>query len=412
MPSPLKALQDVTADHARRIVRAEAIEIFAAKITQSGIAEARPMAEAYIDHVLAGRGADAFTWDDGRDAEVPTVLSLVFTAADYARIKSRLKRFSDEEVPAAYKTTTRKTVTAVVRGLRQRWDEIAPDHEEAEWIFRLGLDARWGEGLDDLRLLLETSREIGSTFLRRDRRRKRNRVRNAVLMRLHARGCQLAAEISALLSAGFPDGAMARWRTLHEVVTVATLIAKHGDALATRYVEHEAVEHARALRVHLRVQAELGERPISKREQRRVQAAYEAALRAHGPDFKNEWGWASKITGKPSPGFTDLEVVADRSTLRSHYKFASYSVHAGLRGLRYQLGLPDTESLMLTGPSNVGLEEPGRQTAYSLAQLSSLLLSTRSTLRYTIDMGVLVRLRDQAAKAFTRTGRDLEAELG
>ena len=411
MPSTLKALHEVAAAQAVRIMRAETIEIFSEKLAHAGVAEPRPMAEAFIDHVRSGGVAETFTWGEDDDQGTPTLLSLEYTAEDEARVQARLKRFSDEEVPAAYQATTRKTVTAIVRSLRRRWNGIAPEHDEADWLFRLGLDARWGDGLDGLRLLLETSREMGATFLRKDRRRKRDRIRNAVLVRLHARGCQLTAEIIALLAAGFPDGAMARWRTLSEVLTVATLIADHGDDLAARYIEHEAVEHARAVRVYLRVQSELGERPLPQREQREIQAAYDAALLKHGPDFKNEYGWASVITGKASPGFADLEVLAGRSTLRSHYKFASYSVHAGLRGLKFQLGLPDTDNMMLTGPSNVGLEEPGRLTAHSLAHLSSLLISTRSTLQYTIEIGVLIRLRDQTTKAFTVAERDLAAEI-
>jgi len=42
---------------------------------------------------------------------------------------------------------------------------------------------------------------------------------------------------------------MARWRTLHEINVVITLIAEDGDELAERYLAHDIVESARARRL-------------------------------------------------------------------------------------------------------------------------------------------------------------------
>lgn len=69
-----------------------------------------------------------------------------------------------------------------------------------------------------------------------------------VLTRLHARACQIAQEVIVLLSAGLADGAMARWRTLHEVATAALLISENGEALAERYARHDVIESRRAFR--------------------------------------------------------------------------------------------------------------------------------------------------------------------
>ena len=52
------------------------------------------------------------------------------------------------------------------------------------------------------------------------------------------------------MESGRAYGAMARWRILHEINVVITLIAEHGDELAGRYLAHEIVESARALAVY------------------------------------------------------------------------------------------------------------------------------------------------------------------
>jgi len=57
---------------------------------------------------------------------------------------------------------------------------------------------------------------------------------------------------------GPADGAMARWRTLHEINVVITLIAEHGDELAERYLAHDIDESARALAVYEKTHAALG----------------------------------------------------------------------------------------------------------------------------------------------------------
>jgi hypothetical protein len=57
----------------------------------------------------------------------------------------------------------------------------------------------------------------------------------SALTRLHARACQVAAEILALMQHGFADGAMARWRTLHEIAVIATFLRDRGEVMAERY---------------------------------------------------------------------------------------------------------------------------------------------------------------------------------
>src|SRR5260370_32451533 len=87
-----------------------------------------------------------------------------------------------------------------------------------------------------------------------------------LLIRVLVRGCQVTDEIICLLENGFADGAMARWRTLHEIAVVAVVLSHHGEDIAARYVDHQAVESMRSMRKYISCCEELGYTPLSDRE--------------------------------------------------------------------------------------------------------------------------------------------------
>ena len=117
-------------------------------------------------------------------------------------------------------------------------------HRKDRKGFEKRLNKLWKYPLDLLDLVIALSTEAGTEF----NRKFRNEAVSSddavfeALTRLHARGCQVSGEILALLHAGFADGAHARWRSLHEMAVVASLIQEHGQELAERYLLHETVQ--------------------------------------------------------------------------------------------------------------------------------------------------------------------------
>jgi hypothetical protein len=125
----------------------------------------------------------------------------------------------------------------------------------------------------------------------RTRRKHKNKQLRQILIRLLVRGCQVTDEIICLLENGFSDGAMARWRTLHEIAVVAAVISQHGASLAERYVDHQAVESKRAMEKYLLCYQDLGFRPLPGREQKKIRKAYDRVIAKYGPSFKTDYGW-------------------------------------------------------------------------------------------------------------------------
>jgi len=224
---------------------------------------------------------------------------------------------------------------------------------------------------------------------------------------LHVRACQVTAEVIGLIENGYADGAIARWRTLHEIGVVATLISDHGEDIAERYLKHEAVEAKRAMDEYARCRVQLGYRPLSKREVQNTTRAYTAALTEFGKDFCTQYGWAAYHLKIRKPTFADLEAAIGRAAMRSHYKMASYNVHASPKGIFFKLGLLEHSSGFLAGASNFGFADPGQNTANTLVQVTALLFGSRFRFNDLIRLQVLADLRDEAARAFERADRRL-----
>jgi len=75
--------------------------------------------------------------------------------------------------------------------------------------------------------------------------------------------------VHALLAAGLPSGAYARYRTLHELAVTTAVIAEHGRTpehadLADRYLNHTHIEHYRQAEHYQRSSSHLGWQPFSQ----------------------------------------------------------------------------------------------------------------------------------------------------
>jgi hypothetical protein len=103
---------------------------------------------------------------------------------------------------------------------------------------------RWAKGFDSLEILIVTCTEAGEDVndsYRNEAAEEQNLVFDLVV-RLHARACQISQEILCLMKSGFADAAHARWRALHEVNVTAMFIAKHGQECAERFYFHDVVD--------------------------------------------------------------------------------------------------------------------------------------------------------------------------
>ena len=96
--------------------------------------------------------------------------------------------------------------------------------------------------------------------------------------------------------------------------------------------------------------------------------------------------------------------------MRPYYRMASDNVHPNSHGAYFRLGLHSSQEkeVLLAGPSNVGLADPGHSTAISLMQLSTTLLATESSFDCVVTMKILAELTDAVGEAFLKVHQELE----
>jgi hypothetical protein len=214
----------------------------------------------------------------------------------------------------------------------------------------------------------------------------------------------------SLMENGFADGAMARWRTLHEVACVAMVLKDGDDALAERYLAHEIVEARKGLTQYQQCQVQLGYAPFSRREAARIEREYAATLVRFGKEFGGDYGWAAVHLSVLKPNFSQIEKAAGRAMMRSHYKMASHNVHASTKGIAYRLGSTDRRFAAIAGASNVGFIEPGQNLALSLLHITMLLLPTRWTLEKIAQLIALNQLQGRVPRDLMQSGRAIERD--
>ena len=143
----------------------------------------------------------------------------------------------------------------------------------------------------------------------------------------------MVSEIQTLQQAGFPSGAEARSRSLHELAVVASVLQKSDAELADRYRAYESIEQYNdAVKYNENCKA-LEQIPIPSDEMAELKTRSESAAK-RWEGIKGANGWARSILKNPS--FRELEAYADLGHLYPFYRLGNHSVHAGPRASTLQ----------------------------------------------------------------------------
>ena len=153
----------------------------------------------------------------------------------------------------------------------------------------------------------------------------------------------------------------------------------------------------------------LGYEPLSEQEFNEIKSAYQHLVSRFGLAYKESYGWAEPVIGKRKPTFRDIEEKAGLDHLRPFYKMASHNVHANPKSVFFKLGLyPRSQDILLAGPSNTGLADPGQGTALSLAQITVTLLSMEANIDRLVICSILMTLVKEIGEEFVTIQGQLE----
>ncbi|WP_370316663.1 DUF5677 domain-containing protein [Pseudoalteromonas sp.] len=230
---------------------------------------------------------------------------------------------------------------------------------------------KWCHGFRKLHALRETCLQAGMNFQEQFVKIPKYETDEliGVLLRQHAHACRISGEIIHLLEGGYPDAALARWRTLYEMVVTCLVISKCGKKAAIDYIKHGMVKTAEGIAEHRKTSEAMGLDTFTEDE-----AEYYAALKDEVTGGKSSWHWAREHTGFAK--FEKLREYVELDKWSHNYKLASRNIHSDYYEMASLYAMNEAEEdMLLCGQSNSGLADPAQFTAISLAQITSVFLS-------------------------------------
>jgi hypothetical protein len=331
-------------------------------------------------------------------------IAVDFTPRDVRRLKWRMGNKLPDVIAECVTTTIKRSARPVLRIMKEDWLKQVQRNDRLLHPFLRRLARTWRRPMELLKVQLHLARSVGNELndeLRRHPGQNAPVLVEAITM-LHARACQISAEVLVLLEAGFAEGAMARWRSLHEVATTLLFIQKHGSATAERYLAHDVVESWKAAKEYSTHSARLGYEPISTEELAEVKRAYDSALMKYGDGFGTSYGWAASDLQIRKPTFADIEKGAGFEHFRPFYRLASHPVHANSKAVKFRLGMLEGTNALPVGPTNYGLADPGQNTGLSLSHVTAALITMAPTYERLLHMQIMAELARELGNAFAQ----------
>ena len=258
----------------------------------------------------------------------------------------------------------------------------------------------WSEPLKLLQIIIKITEEISHDYHARNDLYVENSAVVDVLVRIHATAVRVSREVFTLLRYGYPDGALARWRTLHELAVIAAFLSDHGDDVAEKYINHQIVDIYKSAIQEKALN--ISPESVSEAEDviEEVQVPYDKLLEQYGKEYRYDYGWAAGVLGVKKITFREIESHVEMKLFRAAYKSASSYVHSGPAGVFDSQGLLPGDNYFLSGQSNIGLGWPARNTIASLSILSTTLLSHGATVDSIIAGKLISKLSDEAYESF------------
>lgn len=280
------------------------------------------------------------------------------------------------------------------------------DEYKLATAFQQNLFKTWKAPMVRLDAMLACTSEILAEKVNQsDTNKKQFNIAN----KLYARAIHIAKEISHLLKGGYADGAMARWRSLHETTVITSFLATSDEKLTIRFIDYQAVERLKAAKTYIEHQEFLDFERISPLQLSEYEAEVACLCQKYGNEFKKEYGWASeKFTQHKRITFKDIEESVNLGFLRIHYNFSSKNIHSGIDSIGFKLGLSMSNSnVLLAGPSNEGLIEPLQCTSLSLCYMTNAINTLTPDIASHIDAITLWKMHESMKIEAVQAARQL-----
>lgn len=294
-------------------------------------------------------------------------------------------------------------------GIQKTFDELLAERRAIQSKFEQRLWERWKPALDLYDWVLIQTQNVAVYFIKHHRAQavEQKDWLYEAQTRLQARAYRTACEVQALLLSGNPEGALARWRTMHEILVVMLFLQKYGPETAERFLKYDLVQTAKNWDEYESLPDEWKILPVTPEEGVQARAEREKVLQKYGPAFKNENGWACAAFGRTKASsrvtLAELENKVDLKQFRFYYHIACNHIHVNMKGLAndYSADLV---------PSMRGFSAPAGTTLWGLAECTAIMLKLRPTPETKELEHMLNKVVAEASQAFLHIQQQMEQE--
>jgi len=208
-----------------------------------------------------------------------------------------LEQAMELAVPALHKALDEVT-PRIGRDLVRQAPRMLRQYRRRNRRFERRLRKHWGQALDRFYAIVVYAEEIGRELYRMHLEEADDEEFDAVfeaLIGLYARACRVAREVHHLLSGGFPFGALARSRTLHELAVITIVIADYGREdehadLADRFIQHAWIARYRDAKLYQESREALGQEPLSNEDMAQMQQQHDLLIAKYGKTYSKDYG--------------------------------------------------------------------------------------------------------------------------
>ncbi|HXE07113.1 MAG TPA: DUF5677 domain-containing protein [Acidobacteriaceae bacterium] len=334
---------------------------------------------------------------------------------DMRRVERHVDRL-EKNAPKIFEKRATQMARLVLRDLKKSWPQYSRREQRDVMQFEKRLRTRWKKPLSTMRHFLVLSRQLVAGFRTRIDSDPARSMLWEVLTRSHARAIRTSEEIYCLLASGFADGALSRWRTLHELAVVSHFLVLHGEDVAVKYFDHHLIATKKRMdELATPFWAQVAAQDATfTAEHAKVKSLCDSLLQKHGSSFGTDYGWAADALqksgvpfGTKGPNFRQIEDAVGAGRYRAHYQWASADIYASPKGT-YTREAHDFPSVHM-GPTNMGLDVAGVGTVYLMAEMMEDLVSLYPSMDAVFTLKMLNKLAVDAERDFGRCKKQLEA---
>lgn len=180
--------------------------------------------------------------------------------------------------------------------------------------------------------------------------------------KLFCRIIKTSSEVYQLLVGGFSEGALSRWRTMHESSVILAVLTASDRLVSERFMDFQAILRFRSAEDFNCSLGSVGAAQLDGAFVGSLADAKNQVLKKYEKGFDSENGWARPLIKSDKKGrikFSDIESIAGYESLRFQYLLANRYVHSGADSIDFLLDLSlSNKNMLLTGSSNEGLYQP------------------------------------------------------